>query len=79
MCNRRQRVGQEFAVKRDAGSGDHSAADRHGTEARPACQPSRRNQIDKLIEIDQSPIGRTPRSNPATYTGVFDEVRQRLC
>ncbi|HEX5446329.1 MAG TPA: excinuclease ABC subunit UvrA, partial [Pirellulales bacterium] len=34
------------------------------------------NQIDKLVEIDQSPIGRTPRSNPATYTGVFDEVRR---
>jgi excinuclease ABC subunit A len=31
--------------------------------------------IDKIIEIDQSPIGRTPRSNPATYTGVFSEIR----
>jgi excinuclease ABC subunit A len=34
------------------------------------------NKIDKVIEIDQTPIGRTPRSNPATYTGVFDEVRR---
>jgi len=34
------------------------------------------NKIDKTIEIDQSPIGRTPRSNPATYTGVFDEIRK---
>ena len=33
-------------------------------------------QIDKVINIDQSPIGRTPRSNPATYTGVFDHIRQ---
>jgi len=32
--------------------------------------------IDKIIDIDQSPIGRTPRSNPATYTGVFDHIRE---
>jgi len=33
------------------------------------------NNIDKLVQIDQNPIGRTPRSNPATYTGVFDDIR----
>ncbi|MGD9125900.1 MAG: excinuclease ABC subunit UvrA [Planctomycetia bacterium] len=34
------------------------------------------SQIDQVIQIDQSPIGRTPRSNPATYTGAFDEIRK---
>ena len=34
------------------------------------------SQIDKLVKVDQSPLGRTPRSNPATYSGVFDEVRK---
>lgn len=43
--------------------GDHRAI--HGAE-----------NIDKIIDIDQSPIGRTPRSNPATYTGVFDSIRE---
>ena len=33
------------------------------------------SQIDKIIDIDQSPIGRTPRSNPATYTGAFNHIR----
>ena len=49
-----------------------------GAGAKPGPHRSLRgaSQIDKLIEIDQSPIGRTPRSNPATYTGVFDEIRK---
>jgi excinuclease ABC subunit A len=48
------------------------------TAARPGPHASLRgtNHLDKLIEINQSPIGRTPRSNPATYMGAFDEVRK---
>ena len=49
----------------------------HGASARPGAYRRIRGmgQLDKIITIDQEPIGRTPRSNPATYTKVFDEVR----
>jgi len=49
-----------------------------GIAAKPGPHKSLRgaSQIDKVVQIDQSPIGRTPRSNPATYTGLFDEVRK---
>jgi excinuclease ABC subunit A len=49
-----------------------------GMGAKPGPHTSLRgvNQIDKFVEVDQSPIGRTPRSNPATYTGLFDEIRK---
>ncbi|HWB12541.1 MAG TPA: excinuclease ABC subunit UvrA [Pirellulales bacterium] len=49
-----------------------------GEGPKPAPYTSLRglNQIDRLVEVDQSPIGRTPRSNPATYSGVFDEIRR---
>jgi excinuclease ABC subunit A len=49
-----------------------------GIAAKPGPHTSLRgiNQIDKVVQIDQSPIGRTLRSNPATYAGVFDEIRK---
>jgi len=71
-----------------SGSGKSSLVNETITPAilRRLGQPSQRpgaftslrgtSQIDKVIPIDQSPIGRTPRSNPATYTGVFDEIRK---
>jgi excinuclease ABC subunit A len=49
----------------------------HRTKQRPGAHRriSGLDQVDKIINIDQSPIGRTPRSNPATYTGLFDSIR----
>ncbi|WP_432696841.1 excinuclease ABC subunit UvrA [Marinobacterium sp. YM272] len=45
-------------------------------EAAPYAKIEGLDQFDKVIDIDQSPIGRTPRSNPATYTGIFTQVRE---
>ncbi|WP_026476674.1 excinuclease ABC subunit UvrA [Alkaliphilus transvaalensis] len=53
------------------------AQELHGAKSKPGNHKSidGLQHIDKVIDIDQSPIGRTPRSNPATYTGVFDDIR----
>lgn len=53
----------------------------HGSRDKPGKFKSMTGleHIDKVIEVDQSPIGRTPRSNPATYTGVFSVVRDLFC
>jgi excinuclease ABC subunit A len=50
----------------------------NGAEARPAPYRGLRgvNQLERLVEVDQSPIGRTPRSNPATYSGMWDDIRR---
>ena len=54
------------------------AAELNGAKAKPGLSDGidGMEQLDKVIDIDQSPIGRTPRSNPATYTGVFTDIRE---
>ncbi|MDI6711304.1 MAG: excinuclease ABC subunit UvrA [Bacillota bacterium] len=54
------------------------ARELHGARAHPGEHDAMRGleHLDKVINIDQSPIGRTPRSNPATYTGVFTDIRE---
>ena len=80
-------LGRFIAVTGVSGSGKSSLVEEilskglHAKVARSRVVPGRHKrmegveQIDKVINIDQSPIGRTPRSNPATYTGVFDKIR----
>ncbi len=81
-------LGTFIAVTGVSGSGKSSlitdtlyrrlAMDLHGARAKPGAHESVEGiqHVDKVIEIDQSPIGRTPRSNPATYTGLFTPIRE---
>jgi excinuclease ABC subunit A len=56
------------------------AQELHGAKTKPGSHDSMEGieHLDKVVEIDQGPIGRTPRSNPATYTGVFTPIRELL-
>ena len=86
---RRSRSGCFVAVTGVVGLGQVDAGQRHPLHRRSPSElngartvPGRHTRVtglehlDKVVHVDQSPIGRTPRSNPATYTGVFDHIRK---
>ena len=69
-------LGQVHARQRGAPQGGRQpAAPGQAAAGRAPARSRGLDQIDKIINIDQSPIGRTPRSNPATYIGLFDQIR----
>ena len=75
--HRRVRLGQVDAGQRHPLHGAGQPAQRRPAGARAGTpRVTGLDQVDKVVGVDQSPIGRTPRSNPATYTGVFDHIRK---
>ena len=76
LRHRRVRLGQVHARQRGAlQGGGQPPAPGQAAAGRAQARSRGLDQVDKIINIDQSPIGRTPRSNPATYIGLFDHIR----
>ena len=76
LRHRRLRLGQVDARERDRLQGGREPAEQGARQAGRARAVDRIDVFDKVIEIDQRPIGRTPRSNPATYTDLFTHIRE---
>ena len=76
LRHRRLGLGQEHAGQRHAVRRGGAAPVRQHAEPAPHDAIEGLDAFDKVIDVDQSPIGRTPRSNPATYTGLFTPIRE---
>jgi excinuclease ABC subunit A len=76
LRDRRLGLGQEHAGQRHAVRGGGAQAVPGHAEPAPHERIDGLDAFDKVINVDQSPIGRTPRSNPATYTGLFTPIRE---
>ena len=74
--HRRERQRQVDVRQRHPRHVARQQAQRRPARPRPTPTVTGLDQLDKVVHVDQGPIGRTPRSNPATYTGVFDHIRK---
>ena len=72
-------VRQEFVDRGHAGPRGRAGAGAEREDARPFRSLTGTEHLSKIVAVDQAPLGATPASNPATYTGVFDLIRELFC